>query len=69
MDRPRAYLAALAVTTVAVLIRLALDPVIGNSFPFVTLFGAVAAAVWLGGVGPAMAATLAGYLATAGSLS
>jgi PAS domain S-box-containing protein len=47
----------------AVLLRWALDPLIGDSLPLVTLFGAVAAAVWLGGHRPAVLVALLGYLA------
>ena len=41
-------LGLVAVAT-AVLLRWLLDPVMGDALPLVTLFGAVAAAVWLGG--------------------
>ena len=34
---------------IAVLVRWLLDPLMGDTLPLVTLFGAVAAAVWLGG--------------------
>ena len=56
---------AIAALAAAVLIRWLLDPVIGDSLPVVTLFGAVAAAVWVGGVLPATAAAILGYLACA----
>jgi hypothetical protein len=36
-------------TALAVALRWLLDPWQGDSFPFPTLFGAVALAVWLGG--------------------
>jgi PAS domain S-box-containing protein len=48
---------------IAVVVRLLLDPLMGDSLPLVTLFGAVAAAVWLGGYRPAVLVTLLGYLA------
>src|SRR6185436_19185473 len=35
----------------------------GDSLPLVTLFGAVAGAVWLGGYRPALVAAIAGYFA------
>src|SRR4029453_570676 len=38
-------------------------PLMGNTLPLVTLFGAVAAAVWLGGVGPALFVVIVGYAA------
>jgi PAS domain S-box-containing protein len=47
----------------AVLLRWLLDPVMGDSLPLVTLFGAVAVAVWVGGWMPAAAVSLAGYAA------
>jgi PAS domain S-box-containing protein len=58
---------ALAITavTLAVVLRWLLDPILGDTLPFVTVFGAVAAGAWLGGYRPALAATLLGYLACA----
>jgi PAS domain S-box-containing protein len=49
----------------AVVLRWALDPLMGDTLPLVTLFGAVAAAVWLGGYRPAVVVTTLGYLACA----
>ena len=46
----------------AVLLRWLLDPLIGSSFPFITLFGAVAGAVWVGGYRPAILTAILGYL-------
>ena len=57
------YAAALAALVVAIALRALLDPFLGDSLPFVTLFGAVAAAVWTGGPRPAVATALLGYLA------
>jgi PAS domain S-box-containing protein len=57
------YAAALAALALAVLVRYLLDPWLGGTLPFVTVFGAVAAAVWFGGVGPAIVVTSLGYLA------
>ncbi|HZN01462.1 MAG TPA: PAS domain S-box protein, partial [Pyrinomonadaceae bacterium] len=45
------------------LLRLALDPLMGDTLPLVTLFGAVAAAVWLGGYRVAIPIALIGYVA------
>jgi hypothetical protein len=39
----------LAALVLAVALRWALDPLLGDALPLVTVFGAVAAAVWLGG--------------------
>jgi PAS domain S-box-containing protein len=47
----------------AVLLRWLLDPVMGDALPLVTLFGAVAAAVWVGGYRPAVVVAVLGYLA------
>ena len=64
MRRPvGAYAIALAALVAAVLGRWLLDPVMGDSLPLVTLFGAVAAAVWVGGSGPAVVVAILGYLA------
>ena len=57
------YTLAIAVCTAAILVRWALDPVMGDALPLVTLFGAVAAAVWVGGYRPALLVTLLGYVA------
>ena len=47
----------------AVLLRWGLDPLLGDAFPLVTLFGAVAAAAWLAGFRLAIPVTLVGYAA------
>ena len=60
--RLRAYGLAFAALVLAVVLRWVLDPILGNQLPFVTLFGAVAAAVWAGGYLPAVIVTLLGYL-------
>jgi PAS domain S-box-containing protein len=49
----------------AIALRWALDPIMGDTLPLVTLFGAVAAAVWLSGIPAAAVVTLAGYLIAA----
>jgi PAS domain S-box-containing protein len=56
------YAVALAAALAAVAVRALLDPLLGNSLPLVTLFAAVAAAVWFGGYLPALASALVGYL-------
>src|SRR5215475_12655479 len=55
------YGLALFALAVAVLARLLLDPLMGDTLPLVTLFGAVAAAVWLGGYRVAIPVALIGY--------
>jgi PAS domain S-box-containing protein len=47
----------------AVLLRWALDPLLGDAYPLVTIFGAVAAGVWLGGYRLAMPIAVLGYFA------
>jgi PAS domain S-box-containing protein len=53
----------MAALVAAVALRLLLDPVMGDRLPLVTLFGAVAAAVWMGGYRPAAVVVVLGYLA------
>ncbi|HWN81429.1 MAG TPA: PAS domain S-box protein, partial [Candidatus Udaeobacter sp.] len=60
---PAKYLFAVAVSAAAVLVRLLLDRWLGDNLPLVTLFGAVAIAVWFGGWRPAILAAALGYLA------
>ena len=57
------YLVAILAVALAVLVRWACVPWMGSAYPFVTLFGAVAVAVWFGGIGPASVAMLGGYAA------
>jgi PAS domain S-box-containing protein len=57
------YVVALVATAIAIAIRSAFDPWLGEGLPLVTLFGAVAVAVWFGGFGPALASALSGWLA------
>ena len=60
---PRAYASAIAALVGAVVLRGLLDPVMGDALPLVTMFGAVAAAVWVGGYRPAVVVAFLGYLA------
>ena len=62
-SRALRYGAAVAFTAAAVLLRLALDPVLGSHVVLATLYGAVAFTVWFGGTGPALLATVLGYVA------
>jgi PAS domain S-box-containing protein len=52
------YGVAVGVTALAALLRWALEPVIGNDFPFITFFLGVAFSAWYGGLGPGLFATL-----------
>lgn len=57
------YLVAVAATAAMVLLRWLLDPWLGNNLTLVTLYGAIAAAVWHGGYRPALVATFLGFAA------
>ena len=59
----RNYGLGIAVLIAAIALRWLLDPVMGNAFPLVTLFGAVAAAAWLNGYRLAIPISLLGYAA------
>src|SRR5262245_61401612 len=59
----RSYALSIAALAAAVALRFALDPVLGDALPFVTLFGAVAVAAWAGGYRPAVLVAVLGYLA------
>jgi K+-sensing histidine kinase KdpD len=60
-----AYPLVVAALGTALLLRWLLDPFLGDALPLVTLFGAVAAAVWLGGHRPAIVIAILGCLACA----
>lgn len=49
---------ALLATAVALLVRLALNPLLGGYLPYITLFPAVAFCAWYCGIGPSILATL-----------
>ncbi|HXC72961.1 MAG TPA: PAS domain S-box protein [Pyrinomonadaceae bacterium] len=55
------YGLGLVAVAVSVLLRWVLDPLMGDTLPLVTLFGAVAAAVWVGGYRVAIPVALIGY--------
>ncbi len=59
------YIWSFALLAAAIALRWVLDPLLGDALPFVTLFGAVAASTWLGGLGAAAGVTVLGYLAVA----
>ncbi len=59
----KAYATAIVALVAAVLLRWALDPLMGNALPLVTLFGAIAVAVWVGGYQPAVVVAILGYAA------
>ena len=59
----KAHLLAISVLALALVLRWALDPVLGDAMPFVTVFGAIALAVWVGGWRPAVVVVVLGYVA------
>ena len=56
------YGMALVATAIAVLLRLILEPVLGESVQFTSVFGAIVFSVWYGGIGPALFSAILGYL-------
>jgi PAS domain S-box-containing protein len=56
------YGGAVIFTALAVLLRWLVDPWMGDDLPLVTLYGAIAFAVWYGGCRPALLAVALGYL-------
>ena len=56
------YSIALLVTAVALLIRLALNPVLGDYVPYITLFPAVAFCAWYCGTGPSILSVTLGLI-------
>ncbi|HLA10589.1 MAG TPA: PAS domain S-box protein [Pyrinomonadaceae bacterium] len=59
----KAYGLGIIALGAAVLLRWLLDPLLADALPLVTVFGAVAAAVWLGGYRLAIVVTILGYIA------
>lgn len=60
----RTYWVGLCAIVIATSLRLVLNPVLGDAFPFATLFFAVLFTAWQGGLGPALLATLLGGIAS-----
>jgi signal transduction histidine kinase len=58
------YVVALCAAILAIAARWALDPVLGDNFPYVTLYPAVAFAAWCCGVGPSVLLTVVGIVGT-----
>jgi PAS domain S-box-containing protein len=58
------YLLALAAVGIAVALRYLLNPLLGDRLPYSTFFLAVVVAAWIGGLGPALLATVVGSFAS-----
>src|SRR4029434_3805212 len=54
---------SLSLVALAIVVRWLLDPWLGDTLPLVTLYGAVTAAVWIGGYSQGVVAAIVGYLA------
>src|SRR6516165_6333869 len=57
------YSGAVLFTALAVLVRFLLDPMMGDSRPLATLYGAVVLVAWLGGYRPAILDMVLGCIA------
>ena len=64
-NTPVSYAIAAAALAGAILVRYVFDPWMGDTLPLVTLFGAVAAAAWVGGMRAAALVTVLGYIVCA----
>ena len=53
---------SLVALAAVIALRWLLVPVLGDTLPLVTLFGAIAAAIWLSGLAAAVTVTIAGYV-------
>ena len=62
VDSVKDYAIGIIALVAAIMLRWLLDPVMGDSLPLVTLFGAIAVAVWWGGPRPAVLVAILGYL-------
>lgn len=62
-SRLKVYLVCFTGVAVSILIRSQLTDVIGNAFPFATLYFTVVFAAWYGGAAPALATVVSGGLA------
>jgi hypothetical protein len=62
-SRLRAYGLAIVVTTIAVLIRWALNPILGDSVPWITLFPAIAFVAFHLSIGPSILSVALGLIA------
>ncbi len=58
------YALAVVMTLLALLTRSALDPALGDHFPYISFYIAVAVTAWFGGLGPSLTAMALGGLAS-----
>src|SRR5204862_4928940 len=56
------YSAAIVLAFLAMLLRLSVDPWVGDQYPFATFIAAAAISAWFGGAGPALLTLVLGYL-------
>ena len=56
------YGLSLIALAAVIALRWLLDPVLGDTLPLVTLYGAIAAAIWLSGLAAAVTVTIVGYV-------
>lgn len=54
------YALAVVMTLLALLTRSALDPALGDHFPYISFYIAVAVTAWFGGLGPSLTAMALG---------
>ena len=62
-NRMLGYAIALVAAAAAIGLRFAAEPWLSGRLPYLTLFAAVAIAVWRGGLGPALLTGVVGFLA------
>jgi two-component system CheB/CheR fusion protein len=63
LDPLRRYGFAVVAVTVAMLVRLALQPFLGDQLPFITFFIAIVIIAWYGGYGPSILALVTSWIA------
>lgn len=59
----KVYVLAFIVTGIAVLLRWLLDPILGSTVPYISIFPAIIACAWYFGTGPAILSSALGVLA------
>lgn len=59
------YCLAVVSTIAAILVRMALDPILGEEYPYITFMFAIILTAWYGGVKPSMVALVLGFMSAA----